>query len=187
MTIIQVHKNKVSVSEIRTNIEAFLTNKITANQEVFEALSRMGNHYGGSVLPIRQGINMVLSTSQKSGSSPFNLPSQKAGEEPTEPAYVKRYSVVYVLNEQYKQLSCSLLEQAREAMQLLLEDKERTPIGIYDDKTELFEWENSLRDEYEKASMMDQGRRGEEIINIAQALRRRDWDLGEFRRPSLFS
>ena len=79
------------------------------------------------------------------------------------------------------------LQQAREALSLLLEDEERTPVGIYDDKTELFEWEHSLREEYEKASMKEQGQRGAEIINIAQALRRRDWDLGEFRRPSLFA
>ncbi|MPR32509.1 hypothetical protein GBK04_03895 [Cytophagaceae bacterium SJW1-29] len=110
-------------------------------------------------------------------------------EEPHHAPYANRYSVVYLLKEQYKHLGCATYAQAQAALGVLLDDKDRTPVGIYDDRTELFEWDAALRDEYEKASMRDQGRKGEEVIRIAQALRRRDssWDSGEFRRPSFFA
>jgi hypothetical protein len=187
MTIIQAYKNKISVADLRSNVAHYLSAKLHDNQDVYEALVRMGNPYGASVFPDRyhtRSISGLVKRAHKPTSPP---PESIADKVPDEPGFLRRYSVVYLLREQYRQLNCSTREQAREALNLLLEDEDRTPVGIYDDKTELFEWEHSLREEYEKASMKEQGQRGAEIINIAQALRRRDWDLGEFRRPSLFA
>ena len=186
MTLIQAYRNKVSLAEIRASVTDLLTTKINTNQEVFESLARMGNQYGGSVLPDRYHTagNRGTSTDLPPGS-----PSQHTFEEPGNSYHINRYSVVYLLKEQYRHLGCSTYGQAQEALKALLDDNDRTPVGIYDDRTELFEWDAALRDEYEKASMKDQGRKGEDIIRIAQALRRRDssWDSGEFRRPSFFA
>lgn len=186
MTLIQVYRNKVSLAEIRNSVAEFLMTKVNENQEVFESLARMGNHYGGSVLPDRYHTAGSRATS---GDLPPGSPSRQAVEEPDHAYSINRYSVVYLLKEQYKHLGCSTHAQAQEALKALRDDSARTPVGIYDDRTELFEWDAALRDEYEKASMRDQGRKGEDVIRIAQALRRRDssWDSGEFRRPSFFA
>ncbi len=184
MTLIQVYRNKVSLAEIRASVEAFLLAKIDANQEVFESLTRMGNHYGGSILPDR-----FHTDGQRSLPSEAPPSSQPSLGEPEGHYYTNRYSVVYHFKEQYKHLGYPTYAQAQAAVKVLLDDKDRTPVGIYDDRTELFEWDAALRDEYEKASMKDQGRKGEEIIGLVQAMRRRDssWDSREFRRPSFFA
>lgn len=186
MTLIQVYRNKVSLAEIRTSVEAFLLTKIDANQKVFESLARMGNHYGGSILPDRfhtAGHRVPV------GDLPPGPASQGALEETGEHHYTNRYSVVYLFKEQYRHLGCSTHAAALTTLKTLTEQHERIPVGIYDDRTELFEWDAALRDEYEKASMKDQGQKGGEIIKIAQAMRRRDssWDSREFRRPSFFA
>ncbi len=186
MTLIQVYRNKVSLAEIRTSVEAFLLTKINANQEVFESIARMGNPNGGSILPDR------FHTAGHHGAVSKRAPgsaSQGAIEEPDGSYYTNRYSVVYLFKEQYRHLGCSTRAEAQDALKALTDHSERIPVGIYDDRTELFEWDAALRDEYENASMKDQGQQGEEIIRIAQAMRRRDssWDSREFRRPSFFA
>jgi hypothetical protein len=186
MTLIQVYKNKVSLAEIRTHVEAFLLTKINANREVFESLTRMGNHYGGNSMPDRFHTAGQRTTLRE---LPAGVPSRQIVEEPDEYYYTNRYSVVYLFKEQYRHRGCSTYGEAQATLQALNDADERIPVGIYDDRTELFEWDAALRDEYERASMKDQAQKGAEIIRIAQAMRRRDstWDSQEFRRPSFFA
>ena len=186
MTITQVYRKKGSLSEIRSSIETFLIAKASANQEVFASLTRMGNHYGGNAF---SNLN-YQSGGQFLASEPAPIiPFREEVEEFDRQYHTNRYSVLYLLKDHYQHLGCSTLEQAQTALKALLDDKDRTAIGIYDDRTELFEWDAALRDEYEKASVGNQGRSGEQVIEIARALRRRDssWDSDEFKRPSLFA
>lgn len=103
---------------------------------------------------------------------------------------MKRYSVLYLLKEQYHHIGSTTHSEAKALLQRLAADAKRTPVGIYDSKTELFEWEPTRQREYNQASIEEQGRLGNQIILIAQALRRRDsnWYLtGQFQRPNFFA
>lgn len=103
---------------------------------------------------------------------------------------MKRFSVIYLLREQYHHIACSTQAEAKSILQRLSADGRRKPIGIYDAKTELFEWEPTRQQNYNQAGIEEQGRQGDQIITIAQALRRRDasWQpASDFRRPSFFA
>ncbi|GAB3882910.1 hypothetical protein [Spirosoma agri] len=103
---------------------------------------------------------------------------------------MKRYSVIYLLREQYQHVGSATLSEAKTVLQKLSTDKRRIPIGIYDAKTELFEWEPNRQHELNNASISEQGNRGHHIITIAEALRRRDsgWHPADgFQRPSFFA
>ena len=103
---------------------------------------------------------------------------------------MKRFSVIYLLKEQYHHIGCATHSDAQVVLQNLSTDKKRKPVGIYDAKTELFEWDPTRQQDYNQANMEEQGKRGEHIITIAQALRRRDVDwpkVDEFRRSSFFA
>ncbi len=186
MTLTQIYRKKESLSEIRSSIRTSLIAKINANQEIFASLTRMGNQYGGNVFPNRnyQDGSQFL-THEPSPLTPF----RGEIENPDKLYYKNRYSVLYLLKDQYQHIGCSTYEEAQAAIKALLDDQDRFVVGVYDDRTELFEWDAALRDEYEKASMRDQGRSAEQITRIAQALRRRDssWDSADFNRPSFFA
>ncbi|GHB57522.1 hypothetical protein [Persicitalea jodogahamensis] len=186
MTLTQVYRKKTSLSEIRSSIRASLIAKINANQEVFASLTRTGDQYGGNVFANRN----YQTGSQFLTREPAPLiPFREEVEEPDKLYYKNRYSVLYLLKDQYQHIGCSTREEAQATIKTLFNDQDRFVVGVYDDRTELFEWDAALRDEYEKASMKDQGRSGEQIIRIAQALRRRDssWDSADFNRPSFFA
>lgn len=103
---------------------------------------------------------------------------------------MNRFSVIYQFREQYHHVSCNSRAEAESILQLVANHKGRKPVGIYDAKTELFDWDASRQEQYERASFEGQGQLGEQIITIAQALRRRDasWQAtGEVRRPSFFA
>ena len=100
---------------------------------------------------------------------------------------MKRYSVLYLLGEQYQHVSSATYEEAQTILQRVIADPKRVPVGIYDGKTELFEWESTRQQEYNRAAIGEQGKLADQVIPIAQALRHRDanWQLtGNFRRPS---
>lgn len=187
MTIIQTYKNKVSVSEIRSIVEDYLITKINANREVFEAISRMGNYYGGNVFPAKY---YTTRKARKGKATPDPVAASVAiiQESPPDDSE-NRFSVLYLFHERHQHVGCTTYLRAQEILLALSADPTRTPLGIYDDKTELFEWDPSLRSEFDRAEIREQGARGHEIISIAQALRRRDssWESYEFRRPSVFS
>lgn len=103
---------------------------------------------------------------------------------------MKRFSVLYLLRERYHHIGCATHSEAKTLLQNLSADRKRLPVGIYDDKTELFEWEPIRQREYNQAGIEDQGKLGDQIITIAQALRRRDsnWqEIGEFQQPGFFA
>lgn len=103
---------------------------------------------------------------------------------------MKRFSVLYLLNERYHHIGCGSHSQAKSVLQKLLTDNRRMPVGIYDAKTELFEWEPARQRDYNKAGIEGQGRLGDHIITIVEALRRRDasWQkVSDFQQPSFFA
>lgn len=103
---------------------------------------------------------------------------------------MKRYSLIYLLKEQHQHVGFVTHAEAKSLLQKMLTDPKRTPVGIYDAKTELFEWAPSFHPQFNQAGIEEQARLGHEIITIAQALRRRDstWHPADsFRAPSFFA
>lgn len=101
---------------------------------------------------------------------------------------MNRFSVIYQYKGQYHHVGRHTLDEAKATLDTIANAGNRKAIGIYDDKTELFSWETVRQDQYDQSSIEIQGKLGEEIIHIAQALRRRDMNWrGEFQRPSLFA
>ncbi len=103
---------------------------------------------------------------------------------------MKRFSVLYLFKEQYHHVGCDTHTEAKTILQKLTTDSERTAVGIYDAKTELFEWEPTRQRAYNQAGIAEQGKLGDQIITIVEALRRRDSNgllTGDFRRPSFFA
>lgn len=103
---------------------------------------------------------------------------------------MNRFSVLYMLNGQYHHLGAATQSEAMSVLQNLAKNTKRVPVGIYDAKTELFEWEPGRQKEYNQGDIEEQGKLAGQIITIAQALRRRDasWQpAGTFRRPSFFA
>lgn len=103
---------------------------------------------------------------------------------------MNRFSVLYMLNGQYHHIGAATQSEAMSVLQSLAKNTRRIPVGIYDAKTELFEWEPGRQKDYNKSDIEEQGRLAGQIITIAQALRRRDasWQpAGAFRRPSFFA
>ncbi|MBO0952939.1 hypothetical protein [Fibrella forsythiae] len=84
---------------------------------------------------------------------------------------MKRFSVLYLLKEDFHQIGCQTQAGAESLLQRLLADPKRTPVGIYDAKTELFAWEPFRQRVYNQSTTGEQGKLGEQIITIAEALR----------------
>lgn len=101
---------------------------------------------------------------------------------------MKRFSVIYLLREQYHHIACNTRQEATEVLQKLQLDMKRTPVGVFDAKTELFEWEPTRQQIYNAATIQEQSKLADQIITIAQALRHRDasW-VPALNRPSYFA
>ena len=87
---------------------------------------------------------------------------------------MNRFSVIYLLQKQYHHIYCDTHEEADAALAHLSTQEGYKPIGVYDAKTELFFWEPIRQHQYDKASIGKQGKLGDQIIGIAQALRHHD-------------
>ena len=87
---------------------------------------------------------------------------------------MNRFSVIYLLRKQYYPIYCATQAEADSVLQHMFAQKEIQPIGIYDAKTELFYWEPTRQLAYNKASIEEQGKIGDQIIKIAQHLRHQD-------------
>ncbi|WP_018620507.1 hypothetical protein [Spirosoma luteum] len=83
---------------------------------------------------------------------------------------MNRFSVIYLLKRQYHPIYCSTHQEAEATLASLLTQADHKPIGIYDAKTELFAWEPARQRQYDKASIEKQGKLGEQINRIVQAL-----------------
>lgn len=90
---------------------------------------------------------------------------------------MNRYSVIYLLKKQYHHIPCATYDEANTVLQHMLLQNEGKPVGIYDDKTELFYWEPIQQRKYNRADIEHQGKLGEQIISIAQHLRHQDEDV----------
>ncbi|MGA0558757.1 hypothetical protein ACO2Q8_19015 [Larkinella sp. VNQ87] len=91
---------------------------------------------------------------------------------------MSRYSVLYQFRKTYFQLPCETLAEARQTLRRLYTKKNKKPIGIYDAKTELFEWETVRQQQFNRLTVEEQGRLGNEMIAIVQQLRSREEHAG---------
>ncbi|WP_229209447.1 hypothetical protein [Dyadobacter koreensis] len=100
-----------------------------------------------------------------------------------------RYSVLYKLKSQYHHVGCSSQAQAQSTLSTLMTDENRIPVGIYDAKTDLFEWEIVGQYFHSQDPISEQRRRLDEVLTIARALRRRDssWQPGYLQKPGFFA
>ena len=99
------------------------------------------------------------------------------------------YSVLYTLKGQYQHVGCSSEEEAQFVLGTLMTDGNRIPIGIYDSKSDTFEWEIIGQYFHSQDLMSDPEARLEEVLTVSRALRRRDssWEPGFLGRASFFA
>ncbi|GAB3967246.1 hypothetical protein GCM10028806_09240 [Spirosoma terrae] len=84
---------------------------------------------------------------------------------------MNRFSIIYLANNQYQQISYDTQAEAESVLARLSNEQGQTPLGIYDAKTELFYWEPTRQDYYDQATIEEQGKFGNQIITIAKTLR----------------
>ncbi|MBE9461622.1 hypothetical protein IEE83_06985 [Dyadobacter sp. UP-52] len=96
---------------------------------------------------------------------------------------------MYTLKSQYHHIGCSSQAEAQSVLGLLMTDGNRIPVGIYDEKTDTFEWEIIGQYFHSQDSASEQNSRLEEVLTISRALRRRDssWQPGYLQKPSFFA
>jgi hypothetical protein len=111
--------------------------------------------------------------------------SQKQGQEFTK----NRFSVLYTLKGQYHHAGCSSQEEAQHVLGMLMTDGNRIPVGIYDSKTDAFEFEIIGQYFHSQDPISDQQARLHEVLTISRSLRRRDgsWQPGHLQTPSFFA
>lgn len=85
---------------------------------------------------------------------------------------MNRYSIVYLLEEQYYQLSAPTVAEADALLHQIWAEQRGVPIGIYDAKTELFQWEPNRQRMYDQLSIEEQARYDQTIVAQVQELRR---------------
>lgn len=87
---------------------------------------------------------------------------------------MKRFSVVYRLKDQYHHVPCHTFIKATILLRKAHSTPFGKPIGIYDAKTELFQWGPMQQQLHKALSVGEQGRQGSAIINQVQTLRDKD-------------
>jgi hypothetical protein len=181
MTQIQKLITKSPIAELRSSFENFITTYANKYSDVFEALSRQSVPFGGNLLEKGHYVN-----DSRTGSSNKKQNKQKdQNQEVSE----NRYSVLYTLNAQYHHIGCSSQAEAQSILGMLMTDGNRIPVGIYDEKTDSFEWEIIGQYFHSQDPISEQYSRMDEILTIARALRRRDssWQPGYLQKPSFFA
>ncbi|WP_229253654.1 hypothetical protein [Dyadobacter sp. NIV53] len=179
MTQIKKLIKKSPISELRSSFENFITTYTNKHSDVFEALSRQAVPFGGNLLEKGHYV--------KDNRTSDNTKEQTNGH--TQEVAENRYSVLYTLNAQYHHIGCSSQAEAQSVMGLLMTDGNRIPVGIYDEKTDSFEWEIIGQYFHSQDPISEQHSRMDEILTIARALRRRDssWQPGYLQKPSFFA
>jgi hypothetical protein len=100
-----------------------------------------------------------------------------------------QYSVLYMLNGHYQHIGCSSQEEAQSVQATMMTDECRIPVGIYNAKTDTFEWE-MIREYFQSQDSASERKESlEEVLTISRTLRRRDssWEPGYLQRPGLFA
>ncbi|WP_040005668.1 hypothetical protein [Fibrisoma limi] len=82
-----------------------------------------------------------------------------------------RFTVLYQLNNHYFYIGCSTYLLADLTLSNVQSVHSGEPLGIYDAKTELFQWEPVRRHYYNKLSIEEQARHDLRIIRIVHQLR----------------
>ena len=176
MTQLQKYTGKSALTDIRTSLQQFFSGGSNKYSEVFETWSRQVVPFGGNWIE-----------ENHSGGSSFKKQNtdRNADVEFSE----NRYSVLYLRSDQYHHVGCSTQADAQSVLGRMMTDEDRIPVGIYDQKTDVFEWEIIGQYFHSKDSEADQQERYEHILTIARALRRRDgsWQPGYLQRPSFFA
>lgn len=99
---------------------------------------------------------------------------------------MNRFSVIYLFQKQFYHIPCATHAEADVLLAHLLTQKDHQPFGVYDAKTELFVWEPTRQGLYVKASIEEQGKSDEHIVQIAQQLRQQN-EKGQVKSiPQLF-
>ena len=181
MTDIQKLTKKSPIMELRSSLENFITTYANKHSDVFEALSRQSVPFGGNLLEKGHYVNDNRSANGNKKQTKQKDHNQEVSE--------NRYSVLYTLNAQYHHNGCSSQAEAQSALGILMTDGNRIPVGIYDEKTDSFEWEIIGQYFHSQDSIEEQESRLEEVLTTARILRRRDssWQPGYLQRPSFFA
>ena len=171
MTQEKKYTGKSPIKVLKNSFQNFLAAYTNKYPEVFEALSRQATPFGGN----------LLEAGHYEGGSGSNHADPDASE--------NRFSVLYTLNSQYHHVGCASQAEAQTVLGMLMTDGNRIPVGIYDAKADLFEWEIIGQYFHSQDPAIDQQNRLEEVLTIARALRRRDssWDAGYLQKPSFFA
>ncbi|MCE7060662.1 hypothetical protein [Dyadobacter sp. CY343] len=100
-----------------------------------------------------------------------------------------RYSVLYTLKGQYQHVGCSSQEEAQYVLGTQMTDGNRIPIGIYDSKTDTFEFEMIGEYFHSQDPISAQQERLHEVLTVSRSLRRRDgsWHPEVLGRASFFA
>lgn len=176
MTQIQKDIKNSPLTDLRSSIEDLISEYTNRCSEVFEALARPSAPLGANLLESdhQEMNNLIGNGSDAMQNDGFGL---------------NRYSVLYTVNGQYQHIGCSSQEESQSVLANMMTDEFRIPIGIYDEKTDLFEWEMIGQYFHSMDPENDQRERQNEVMNVVRALRRRDssWEPGILQRPSFFA
>lgn len=177
MKKIQNNLNKTSKKDLGNSFRHFIANYANKYSDVFEALSRQSVPFGGSLL--ERDHNLKENTTEKHGKSAVQNPEISEN----------RFSVLYTLNAQYQHVGCSSQAEAQDVLSMMMTDENRIPVGIYDSKTDTFEWEIIGQYFHSQDPIESQKSRLEEVLTTARILRRRDssWQPGYLQKPSFFA
>lgn len=181
MTQTQKYSAKSPITDLKNSFQDFLATYTNKYSELVEALSRPVAPLGGNFLEPGH-----YAKGNKSGN---NFGKQGKSKEQNPDVSENRYSLIYTLNAQYHHIGYSSQEEAQHAMSIMMTDENRIPIGIYDEKTDSFEWEMIGQYFHSQDPIEDQHRRLNEILTVARALRRRDssWLPGYLQKPGFFA
>ncbi len=176
MTQLQKYTGKSALTDLRASLQQFFSGGANKYSEVFETLSRQAVPFGGNWIEREHSV----SSSFKKQNTDRNTNGEFSEN---------RYSVLYLRNDQYHHVGCSTQAEAQSVLGRMMTDEDRIPVGIYDQKTDTFEWEIIGQYFHSKDSEADQQERYQHILTIARALRRRDgsWQPGYLQRPSFFA
>lgn len=177
----QKYTVKSPISDLKTSFQNFLSTYTNKYSEVFEALSRQVVPFGGNLLEKEHDMKR-----NASGSKAKKQDEQKGqNKEVSE----NRFSVLYKRNAQYHHIGCSSQVEAQNVLSMMMADENRIPVGIYDAKTDSFEWEIIGQYFHNQDPIEAQESRLEEVLTTARILRRRDssWLPGYLQKPSFFA
>ena len=178
----QIHKSQRNspITELRNSFQDLFSAYSHKYSEVLEAISRKAVPFGGNLLEGDHLKGTILSNGSDEPGKP-DIGDHETSE--------NRYSVLYTRDGHYHHAGCSSQAEAQTVLGLMMTDENRIPVGIYDSKTDLFEWEVIGQYFHSQESISEQQSRLDEILTMARTLRRRDssWEPGYLQRPGFFA